>query len=241
MKRLMCILLACLLMAAGAFAEEGIRADQKGFDLNLETCRIDTQQSGAVVSFNGSVQVPDDAAEPCFMDVGRVAVSAGAIADWQFVLNPMKETGLKMILLGMTGENVGSGATLKLEGEIAYPLQILFPVDFYKAVTKASNLDLRQQVWRMVRSESDKQIVVAKPDLPHLNNNSDIPKVLEDFDALVHRGNSWENQIDYVRQYARLRQIVTKTYNIARLMETYEVTITFESADKPGTVQITKA
>lgn len=241
MTRWMCILLACMLMAAGAFAEEDILTEQNGFGLTLETCHIDAQQSDVIVSFDWSVQMPDGAAEPCFMDVGRAAVSAGEIADWQFVLNPMEEAGLKMILLGMTGENAGSGATLKLEGEITYPLQILFPVDFYEAVMKASNLDLRQQVWRMVRSETDERIVMAKPDLPHLNDNSDIPKVLEDFDALVHPGNSWENQTNYVRQYARLRQIVTKTYNIARLMETYEVMITFESPDKPGTVQIRKA
>ena len=240
MKKLICMLLACMLMSAGVLAEEGAQASRESMNLNLQDCFMDVQQSGATVSFGWSVQMPDGADEVCFMDVGRAAVSAGTVADWQFVLKPMEEAGLKMILLDMTGENVGSGGMLKLEGDVAYPLQIMFPVDFFEAVTKASNLDLRQQVWRMVRSETDERIVMAKPDLPHLNDNSDVPKVLEDFDALVQPGDSWESRIDFVRRHARLKQIVTKTYNIARLTDTYEVTITFESPDQPGNVQIAK-
>lgn len=242
MKRWLCAIFALLLMTGAALADENARVKVDVLDFSMENCRISSQSDGAAVSFAWSVETAEGAQESYFMDVGRIAVSSGAdsVIDWQMMLNPMEESNLVMVLLSQAGRTLGSNGTVKIKGEPEFPLQIAFSVDFYEAVAKTSDLDLRNQRWRMVQSETDGEFVEARPDLPHLNDNSNTPKVLTDFDALVRPGESWEEQLAYVREHAALKRIVAQIYELARHMGAYEVMITFENADQPGNIQIAK-
>lgn len=238
MKKWICLWMTFLMLACTALADESALVQLDELKMQIGECRVQEQQNGAAISFAWSAETAAGVQENYFMDVGRVAVSSGGIGEWQLAEKPMEESNLVMVLLGSAGQTVGSNGELMLTGGISYPLQIAFSVDFYEAITKSASLDLRRQVWRMVRSESDGQLVEARPDLPHMNNNSNIPKVLEDFDALVESGESWEEQLNYIREHAGMCRLVAKIYALAKPLGAYEVLITFESSDQPGTVQI---
>lgn len=234
MKKLIWLLMICLLATGSALADESAQAKLNELEMTVSGCR----QENGTIAFDWSVTTADDVQEVCFMDVGRAAVSSGAISQWALVEGPMQQTGLEMVVLGFAGETLNSDAMLTLTGELEYPLQIAFHVDFYESITKTSSLDLTKQRWRMVRSEENKMLVEARPDLPYLNNNSNIPKVLEDFDALVQPGEGWEAQLSYVREHAKLCRLAVKIYELAKHLGAYEVTITFEAPDTPGNVRI---
>jgi hypothetical protein len=116
------------------------------------------------------------------------------------------------------------------------PLEVAFQVDFYRPIMKTTYLDLVNQNWRMV-SVSDR-ICAAQPDLPHLNDDSNVPKVLRDYYTNADEGESFKSRLDYQRDRAALRRLVAQMYVLADHVKNYEIHIIFDSVDQPGRVEI---
>ena len=254
MKKLLLLLL--LILCASASAEEiSARVEYPPVSLTVQDCRIEIwqQESEAEGYFETEILLnwkmgnsSMDDMEGYFFDISGVAHSGNASAghSWTpgYDLRPA-EQGLVMGYIPALYDQwtINEDAALTISHEmdgLEFPFEIAFQVDLYEPLVKTSDLRLDKLVWRM-QQETDR-IFVAKPDIPDMNGGSDVPKVLEDFHALMDEGGNWESRLQYQRERAQLRRMVMKINKIAKHLVTWEVHIAFDRLDQPGRVSITE-
>lgn len=247
MKKWLCWLMLLMLTTAAACAEQtSAGVEIETVSLTIKDCRIETwQPDQQEIRFAWEMRNVTDEMEGYFFDIGDAAYSGTAQdCSWEvgYDLRPGDADLAMGYLPAMYDQWVlNEEAVLSMTSEednTAFPFRLAFYVDVYKPLMRTSDLRLDVLRWSMTK-ESDR-IFVARPDVPELNDGLNTPKTLLDFASLMQKGDTWEERLAYQRDRAQLRRTLMKINGLGKPLAAWEVRITFDGPDRPGTVEISE-